>query len=99
MLLSQPAELSIVLTRDEISFIKELCGCELDIDIQLKFELTRMWKSQEGTLWLTGRQLESLVGVLLRQSEHAHEDIREWAQDIATWLVEQSHKIGDEVIH
>lgn len=98
MLPTQTAEFSVALTQDEISFIIELCGCDLDIDIQLKLELARMWKKAHGSLSFTLTQLHSVIELLLQKSEQANSEVQEWADDIATWLSEQVYK-RREVMH
>lgn len=99
LLQPQTTELSIALTQDEVSFIIELCDHDLDLEVQLKLEFARMWKDKDGTLLLTPTQLQSLIDTLIKKSEQACKDVREWAEDIATWLVEQSHKQCNQTMH
>ncbi len=90
MLKTHTAKLPIALTNDEIHFIIELCTHELDIDTKLKLEFARTWKDNSVTISMTPAELHALVELLLRKAEHANEDVRDWAEDIATWLTEQT---------
>lgn len=98
MLQHQTNELPIPLADDEIQFIIELCGNDLDIDVKLKLEFARILRGKEVTISFTIAESQSLVELLLKKAEHAQDDVRKWAKDIAVWLTERTHK-QSEIMH
>jgi len=92
------AELPIMLTNNEVSFVIEFCGDDLEIDTKLKLEFARTQKDSDATVLLTSTELRYLSDLLLTKAEQAPGEAREWAEEITTWIAEQAYK-KREVLH